>query len=247
MHSDGSGLERLTQPDPEAAEFAHVYPRALPGSEVVLFSIWKTDVNDMQIDALILETGQRRKLIQGGAYARLTSSGNLVYAQGDSLFAVSFDADRLQVGQDHRRVLEGLQQHTWSGSAPYDIASNGTLVFVPGRGMLDSTRQIIWTDRTGSESPVQGLQAGSFSSVQLSPDRSRLAVSFIAGGRDKIAIYDLTTQRLMELGLEGLNFAPLWRPPAGDMIAFTTSPRGSGFLPAWMPVDESSPPESRLQ
>ena len=60
-----------------------------------------------QIAVLDLDTGEQRVLIEGGTHPRYVS-GYLVYAFNDTLRAVRFDADRLEVLSEPIPVLEGL-------------------------------------------------------------------------------------------------------------------------------------------
>jgi Tol biopolymer transport system component len=54
-----------------------------------------------------------------------------VYAAGTTLFAVGFDLNRLAVTTEPASVVEGVVVKS-SGAADFDIAGNGTLVYVPG-------------------------------------------------------------------------------------------------------------------
>ena len=78
-----------------------------------------------------METGDQRVLLEGGTHPRYLSSGHLVYSFDDTLRAVGFDADQLDVVGDPIPVLEGLVT-TSSGGTNVDVSDDGTLVYQRG-------------------------------------------------------------------------------------------------------------------
>ena len=77
-----------------------VWPELLPGSQVVLFTKLAQPVEDSTIVALTLATSKLRVVVEGGTSARYLSSGHLVYGAQGGLWAVPFDAQRLEVTGD---------------------------------------------------------------------------------------------------------------------------------------------------
>ena len=76
-----------------------------------------------------------------GASATATSSGHLVFAREDVLYAVPFDADRLEITGSPTPVVQGLfrgSNANVSGFAAYSLTRQGTLVYVPGTFAPDS-------------------------------------------------------------------------------------------------------------
>ena len=70
-------------------------PELLPGGEAVLFTLAPgVNWDEAEIVAHSLETGEREVLVEGGADARYVATGHLVYALGESLFAVPFHPSR---------------------------------------------------------------------------------------------------------------------------------------------------------
>ena len=85
-----------------AAEGERVHgAQLLPDGESVLFSVTTATGNapweQAQIVVQSLSTGEQTVVLQGGTDARYVPTGHLVYALGLGLFAVAFDADRLEV------------------------------------------------------------------------------------------------------------------------------------------------------
>ena len=131
--SSGGVPERLTTPDPDRGEVLHHWPEILPGGEAVLFTILSDSDDSSQIAALRLDTGEQRVLIRGGSYPRYAPTGHLLYGLEENLWAVRFDASRLETVGDPVLVLEGV--HTKpvfggvvaSGAANFGVSATGSL------------------------------------------------------------------------------------------------------------------------
>src|SRR5262249_2135715 len=76
-------------------------PQLLPGGDEVLFTVAGSTGEDgwdkAQIVVQSLKTGERKPLNIVGSDAWYLPTGHIVYALGGNLFAVAFDAPRLQV------------------------------------------------------------------------------------------------------------------------------------------------------
>ena len=94
----------LTKPDAAQNELDHVFPSILPSGRAVLFTVTTLGGNtNSQVAVLDLESGQRKTLIRGGSNATYVETGHLVYASGETLFAVRFDPVRLFAARPLRR------------------------------------------------------------------------------------------------------------------------------------------------
>ena len=81
--------------------------------------------------SLDLRTGTQKILVQGGSQAQYVPSGHLVYVAAGTLRAVAFDLERLEVVGTPIPVVSQVVTLP-NGTAEFDIADNGTLVYVPG-------------------------------------------------------------------------------------------------------------------
>ena len=82
-----------------------------PGGKAIMFTVTSAGIesyNDARIEVQTLATKKRKILIQGGFGARYSPSGHIVYANGGSLYAVPFDAQRLEVSGLPAKVVEGV-------------------------------------------------------------------------------------------------------------------------------------------
>ena len=114
----GSGLFRVSaaggEPEmltePEAQTPLHWWPEVLPNGRAVLFTIGAvgSTLQNAQLAVLDLETGDQRVLPLSGTHPRYLSSGHILYSSENTLMAVAFDADQLEVVGDPIPVLEGV-------------------------------------------------------------------------------------------------------------------------------------------
>ena len=154
VSASGGEPEVLTTPElPER----HYWPEFLPSGRGVLFTIVRVadgetgETSDLAV--LDLSTGEQRVLLQGGTHPHYVSSGHLVYSVANTLRAVRFDADRLEVVGDPIPVVEGVRSPI-DGGANVDVSDTGTLVYQRGDVAGAGTRTLVWVDRAGQEEPL---------------------------------------------------------------------------------------------
>ena len=210
----------------EAGEQAYSDPQALPNGKAVLFVVVVD--NEPHIEVYVFETEERRFLIDGNS-PRYAASGHLVFERSGSLWAAPFDQERLEIQGDAVPVLEDIQVSgtTRLGVARFDIAANGTLVYVP-RGSFGASR-FVWVDPEGNASPAFD-EVHNFRFPRLALDGTRVAVVETSERfQGHIWIYDLTRGTRTRLTLEGMNDYPVWSSD-GSRIAFSSDRAGARNL-----------------
>ena len=188
----GGTPETLTKPDAARGELGHVLPRFLPGSRAVLFTITSgPDVSAAQIAVLDLRSSPAKTkiLIRGGSDARYVSTGHLVYFAGDSLRAVPFDVDRLEVGKTTPVPVLDAPATVGAIVGEFEIANNGTLVYIPPGAIATDGRTLAWVDRRGREEPIPAPPR-TYLYPRLSPDGTRVALD-VREQENDIWVWDL--------------------------------------------------------
>ncbi|MGD8500557.1 MAG: protein kinase [Phycisphaerales bacterium] len=242
ISADGGTPERVTTPD--EGELGHWWPEVLPGGEAVLFTIWKTSLNDISIAVYSRETRKRQTLLNGGSHARYAPTGHLLYAQSGTLMAAPFDLKHLKVGEPRKPVIKNLNQIADGAYAPFCFSTEGLVYYVRGGDWL-ARRNIVWVDcQTGDVIEPLPLDPGAYSSPRLSPDGQRIAFTKFDSGTINIWVYDSSKGPPEKVTFVSNNFFPIWKPD-DNKLTFT-SWRDRQFNVYWKPEGMNSPEEEPL-
>ena len=232
----GGEPEALTMPElPER----HYWPEVLPSGRAVLFTIVRVADGETgersDLAVLDLSTGEQRVLLQGGTHPQYLSSGHLVYSVANTLRAVRFDADRLEVVSDPIPVVEGVRSPL-DGGANVDVSDTGTLVYQRGDNVEVGTRTLVWVDRAGLEEPL-AAEPRRYGAVRVSPDGGRAAV--VVAGQDEnpdLMVYDLARNIPTRLTFDpAADNYPVWTPD-GERVVFASQRDGPNTL-YWQAAD----------
>jgi serine/threonine-protein kinase len=197
-------------------------PKILPGGEAVLFARAAGDfggavfTDDTQIVIQTIGAEDRTVVWDGGGAPTYLPTGHLIYAQGNTLFGIAFDAARRVVAGGPVPLVEGVRRsnNAFTDAAQYAVSATGTLVTIPGVGVaaLEAT-VLALVDRDGDVSPLD-VPPARYQSPRVSPDGTRLAVEASdASGAGHIWIYDLAgDSAIRRLTQTGNNTRPIWTP-----------------------------------
>jgi serine/threonine-protein kinase len=214
-------------------------PQLLPDGRTVLFSLLRPNTNaigwdNADIVAESLDTHQRKVLLRGGREGTYIQTGHLIYARGGVLFANAFDVARLAVNGGPVPLVEGVRDgSTVNATAQFNVAADGTLVYVPVEAGAEAQRILAWVTRTGAVQATTAPQRA-YDFPRLSPDFKRVAMEI----GPQIWLFDLVRDTLTRFTFDGrTNETPLWTPD-GKHIVFTSSKDGPRTL-YWQLADGS--------
>ena len=218
VHSGGGEPEQLTTSD----GVNHRWPEMLPSGDAVLFTIMpieaKGSVEEARLAVVSLEGGTPTLLNLTGAHPRYVPTGHVVYSVDGTLRAVRFDTGRLEVTSDPIPVVDGVTTKT-SGAASFDVAQNGSLVYMRGSGPNETTQMLVWVDRDGNEEPLP-LPRQVYFTPRASPDGTRIAVVVREDGQDDLWVFDAATGAGLKL-TQGHRVRTLVWTPEGTRIVFS--------------------------
>jgi len=224
-----AGGPPMTVSDSKNGEVTHRWPQILPRGKAVLFTA-HTATNGFDranIEVMSLADHSRKTLVRGGTYSRYLPSGHLVYVNRGTLFAVPFDADRLEVHGTPVPVLDQISYNAQLGSAQLDFSQTGTLIYrsgAAGGGLLT----VAWLDGAGKVQPLLA-QPGAYVNPSLSPDGQRLAVEVVEGSGTDIWVYDWRRDTMTRLTFTGTADGAVWSPD-GRYIAFLAVGEGLSVI-----------------
>lgn len=183
---DGTGCTALTHLETDKRESSHRWPQMLPNGKGVLFSRWgdySFDAGDIAVYSF--DTGKITK-VATGSYARFVPTegpddGHLLVARYQQLFAVPFDAGRMQATGPEVLVIDDLFIATMglSGPAHFTVSDDGRLIY--RETVPQHLRALVEVDLQGNETL---LAAGdrAYDVARYSPDGERAAFITAQGG-----------------------------------------------------------------
>jgi eukaryotic-like serine/threonine-protein kinase len=209
-------------------ERTHRWPWFLPDGRAVIFVRQDQDAayDDGVIEAVRLDTAERKILIRGGTFPRYLASGHLVYVRGNTLFAVPFDAKRLEVQGNPQPVLSsvlssgGVGYRVGNGASQIAFASNGTVVYIAGSALGAYSRLGI-VDRSGT--PLFTYpEKGQFGDPRFSPDGARIALRMGDGKTTQLYVLNVDRQQMTKVTFDGTyNGLPVWSPDGQQLAYFS--------------------------
>ena len=246
IDADRTGAPKAVTTQKGADERTHRWPQALPGNKAVLFTVGSLASPDnydgATIEAQVLATGERRVLLKGAAMARYMAPGYLLFARGHSVFAVRFDADRLQVKGTPVVVMQGVAGDSTTGASDFAVSSTGTFAYFPGSAE-GTQHRLVWAGRDGKFEPVP-LPAGAYFDVRLSPDGTRVALQSVGGSGSDIWVYDFARKTFTRLTFGGQNRTPVWSRDGSTVYYVAIDPSGNSSRIMRRPADGSRDAET---
>lgn len=214
VSSAGGTPEAVTTLDSAAGEISHRFPQILPDGNTILFTIKKSDIttfDEAVIVAQRLDNGERKVVVRGGSYAKFIPTGFLMYMRENSVLAVPFDPERVEVQGAPVEIESGGWFFPGAGNAHIDFSTNGIMVFAPSGSQGGTHTSLGWMDRNGTITPLYD-SLRPYTSAVISPDGQKLALGINAANND-IWIYHIPRRVLSRLTFGGGNNGdPIWSP-----------------------------------
>ncbi len=241
MPASGGTPRALTVLDQQRGETTHRLPQFLPGGQAILFTVHGaiTGFDDASIDVVTLADGRRKRLVHGGTFGRYVGSGHVLYVSRGVLFAVPFDAERLEVRGDPVRVADDVLYSLY-GAAQVDTTPSGTVVYVTGGSSVNQVT-LDRLDGRGRRSPLLDAP-GTYLNPRVSPDGGRVLMSVRNPSELALSAFDIRRAALHQFVPYTSGLTSPWAPfavwtPDGRFVVL----RGNGGM-FWVRTDQPGTP-----
>jgi serine/threonine protein kinase len=232
--SDGGSPTTLTSVDVAQGEFAHFPASYAPEAGAVVFTTAFSQLRNRRLEAVILQSGERRVITENASTGQYLSTGHLAFRRGDAVLVAPIDVKRLVLAGPAAALSDDVRRDgaNSEGTVPQlAVSSSGTLAYVP---RADATARVMGrVGRAGAFTPF-GLTAGPNRRPRVSPDGQRVAFESPRSGGEAafeaaVHVHDLlrgTVTRLTEAGAES---HAVWRPDGRAIAVYARRPEASGL------------------
>ena len=220
----GGEARELTKPDTASGELGHWWPQILPDGDHIIFTAYRTPIERATIEVFSLKSGQRKVLMAGGVFGLYVSSGHLLYALGETIRAVPFNLDRLEVTGPAVAVVDSVAMNPSDGAAAFDVSETGTLAYLPVSS-YNTDVEVVLVDRRGVET-VALPTPNRYNHPRLSPEGGRIAVDIrAANSLGDVWVFQVGRAGGIRLTSEaGREWGAEWTPDGREVIYISERP-----------------------
>jgi Tol biopolymer transport system component len=223
--SSGGNVETLLKGD-DAMRQSWASPWALPGSKAVL--MLKREGTRFDVAVLDL-AGQQVRTVAKDAYSPVwAATGHLLFHQGDAILATAFDPGTLSASGSTFALAQGVGNRVSYQTRLFDVARDGTLVYVPAAPAGEAGWSMVLVDREGKETVAAALDRQA-DTPRFSPDGTRVAFRTPAPNCD-IWVRELARGTTIRLSKEGDNHGVVWRPDGTRVISARLASEGTEIV-----------------
>ena len=227
--ASGGTPSELSELDATGGERSHRWPVFLPGGREVAFTVGTVDkpgdYDDSTIDAVALDTRERRKLVRGASFVRVLAPDELVLGRGDQLFVLPLASLSGGPLGGAAVALEGVAGVAASGVLHYDISAEGDLAYAE-RDPLATQFELVWLAPDGTLEPLK-LPPREYQTPRISPDGKRIVVGIGPGGgrATDLWMHDLERGSMTRFTFDERSGTPSWTAD-GQRVLFGSGKEG---------------------
>ena len=226
--SAGGAVQPATVLDKDHGEVSHSWPQFLPDGRHFLYLARNENPEKTRIYVQELGSQVRQTLLNGktlATYAKGPSGRSyLLFPRDRALLAQPLNLSRFELYDEPIAVAAEVSYNTMYGTSSFSVSDNGVLAYRSGTfgGSNTPARQLAWYSRQGQR--LAGVaEAGTYGSIALSPDETRVAVQRKVKQDDlkdwDIWILELASGIFSRLTPGPSFLSPVWSPDSRKIAA----------------------------
>ena len=239
--STGGSPERLTSIDTEAGVRGHLNPHAIPGAELILFTV-ATDTG-LHAAVLSLEDSHWQIIKRNTAHARSVDGRFLVFARGGELYASPYDPRAPFAVGSESSILHRVHRSPGQGGSvvhAFATSDDGDLAYAP-ESPPPEPDSLVWVDQEGREEEIVRGD-GFWLHQRLSPDGERILLNrSTSDGMLDLWIYEIEQDLFNRLTHLGNAYDAEWSPDGRrtGFAAMSNAGRAIFLLPSDFSTDQA--------
>ncbi len=178
----------------------------------MLFSVRSVPGYVFRTEAVLLDTGARRVVVENARALLVLSSGHLVFERGDAILVAPFDLDGLAVTGPTVPLVDAVRRSATSVTAlptPELAASRaGTLAYVPATGAASALGLV----RPDGTFEALGPLVNDYTVPRVSPDGNAIAFLVPRGQDVDVQLYDRLRGSTTKLTQDEVADGAAWHP-----------------------------------
>ena len=223
IYGDGNTIQRISAdsgnpaPSYKTDEFI-MSPQTLPDGESILFSTQHPPRNVVMVH--LPASGENIELLEGTS-ARYVNTGHIVYGLKSNIYAVPFDANKLEITGSPVSLVENVTNDPSETIFQFAVSDSGTLIYAPRARNLGEKNNMVWLDRDGNEEFL-ATEPGYYGSIQISPDGEKVAASIRDGSIYNIWVWDIPRGNWTQVTSDNTwTDYPLWTTDGKKILYFS--------------------------
>lgn len=214
----------LTTPRFKDGDMGHFSPLPTPDGRFVLFMVWDGK-QGTRIDAIERDGGARHTVVEHGECARIVPTPlgpYLLYTRRGALLAAPFDEDRCLCQGPEQTIVDGILFNRGLFEPIYDVAEDGTLVYVEGPAFNEQMR-LSWIGEGGTTLPL-GNEQNAFAEPSFTSDGDKLCV-LVKGEIYRPYLFNLEQETIEPL-VSDADVGSCAISPDGRLMAYSSNRNG---------------------
>jgi serine/threonine-protein kinase len=227
--ADGGSAQPLTMIDASQGESSHWQPELVAGTRAVLFWVNFTALRDQRVDAVMLDSGERRVLVENAYGPHYLSSGHLLFQRDEAILVAPFDPARLVLTGPAVPLLDEIRRDAPASQgnvAQLAVSRSGTLAYVPA---VNTASALGAVSRDGTFEPL-GAPPARFDRVQASPDGRYVALTVGRVQQQEVHVHDVMRGTTSRLTRQGSDEAAAWHPNNQALAVFSRTQDARGLF-----------------